>query len=214
MTEVSHDLEQLMALAEAGDTKALAVLFDSYRDRLIRMVKLRLDRRLLRRVDPADVVQETYLAVQRKFDAYRQDAKLPFFVWIRLETGQKLIDVHRFHLGAKMRDAGQEISIHRGGMPSVESITLAEKLLGRLSTASQAAMKAELKLKVQDALNSMEPNDREMLVLRHFEELSNREAALSLGISVTAACNRYVRALERLRHVFRQMPGDIEDLWS
>ena len=214
MTEVSHDLEQLMAAAEAGDEKALAELFDSYRDRLIRMVKLRLDRRLSRRVDPADVVQETYLSVQRKFDAYRQDSKLPFFVWIRLETGQKLIDVHRFHLGAKMRDAGQEVSIHRGGMPSVESITLAEKLLGRLSSASQAAMKAELKLKVQDALNSMEPNDREMLVLRHFEELTNREAALSLGISVTAACNRYVRALERLRHVFRQMPGDIEDIWS
>lgn len=96
-----------------------------------------------------------------------------------------LVDVHRFHLGAKMRDVTQEVSLHRGGMPCVESNTLAEQLLGRLSTASQAAMKAELKLKVQDALNSMEPNDREVLILRHFEELTNRETALTLGISDT-----------------------------
>ena len=208
-----NQVEELLASAGAGNESSLAELFDLFRDRLLRMVKLRLDRRLVRRVDPNDVMQETYLAVQRKFPKYLEDSKLPFFVWIRLEAGQKLIDVHRFHLGTRMRDADREVSIHRGNTPSVESVTLAEKLLGRLSTASQAAMKAELKLKVQDALNSMEPNDREMLVLRHFEELTNSEAALSLGISTTAACNRYVRALDRLKKVFDRMPGGVEGIW-
>lgn len=214
---MSHDpaeLERLLISATEGDESALAQLFDAHRPRLERMVKLRLDRRLVRRVDPTDVVQETYFAVQRKFGTYAETSELPFFVWIRLETGQKLIEIHRFHLGTQMRDAGQEISIHRGGMPSVESVTLAERLLGRLSTASQAAIKAELKLKVQEALNHMESIDREMLVLRHFEELSNSEAALSLGISVTAACNRYVRALTRLKEVFHRMPGGVDGVWS
>jgi RNA polymerase sigma-70 factor (ECF subfamily) len=214
MSPDSAEPDRLLHSACNGDESALAALFDLYRERLERMVKIRLDRRLQRRVDPADVVQETWVAVQRKFPKYAADSELPFFLWIRLETGQKLIDMHRMHLGTKMRDAGQEISLHRGGLPSVASITLAEQLLGRFSTASQAAMRAELKIKVQDALNGMDEHDREMLVLRHFEELTNSEAALALGISPTAACNRYVRALQRLKRVFEDMPGGIEGVWS
>ena len=208
MSDSHH--ESLINAAEAGDESALATLFDEYRERLVRMVKLRLDRRLVRRVDPVDVVQDTYLAIRSKFAKHFSQEKLPFYVWVRMEAAQKLIDVHRFHLGAKMRDVSQEVSIYRGGMPSIESVTLAEKLLGRLSTASQAAMKAELKLKVQDALNSMDVRDREMLVLRHFEEMSNSEAAMCLDISPSAACNRYIRALGRLKSVFARMPGGMD----
>jgi RNA polymerase sigma-70 factor, ECF subfamily len=206
--------EELLDAARNGDEGALAVLVGRHRDRLERMVRLRLDRRLQGRVDPADVVQEAYLALRGKFPQYSADPPLPFFLWLRLEVGQKLVDVHRFHLGTQMRDAGQEVSLHRGPLPPVTSLSLAEHLLGKLTTASHAAMRAELKLRVQEALNGMDPNDREVLILRHFEELSNAEVAQVLGIKPSAAVNRYVRALKRLKGVFQGMPGGVEGIWG
>ena len=108
--------EDLLDAARNGDQGALAALVERHRDRLERMVRLRMDRRLQGRVDPADVVQEAYLAVRGKFSRYSADPRLPFFLWLRLEVGQRLVDVHRFHLGTQMRDAGQEVSLH--GKPS------------------------------------------------------------------------------------------------
>jgi RNA polymerase sigma-70 factor (ECF subfamily) len=204
--------EELLDAARAGDESALAVLFERHRDRLERMVRLRMDARLQGRVDPADVLQDAYLAVRGKFAQYSADSRVPFFLWLRLEVGQKLVDVHRFHVGAKMRDAGQEVSLHRGGLPQVTSVSLAEHLLGRLTTASHAAMRVELKLRVQEALNNMDPRDREVLILRHFEELTNAETAQVLRIKPSAAVNRYVRALKRLKDVFQGMPGGSEGL--
>ncbi len=204
--------EELLDAARNGDEGALAVLVERHRNRLECMVQLRMDRRLQGRVDPADVVQEAYLAVRLKFAHYIADPGQPFFLWLRLEVGQKLLDVHRFHLSTKMRDAGQEVSLHRGALPQVTSMSLAEQLLGKLTTASHAAMRAELKVRVQEALNSMDHHDREVLVLRHFEELSNSETAQILGIKPSAAVNRYVRALKRLKDVFQGMPGGIEEI--
>jgi RNA polymerase sigma-70 factor (ECF subfamily) len=204
--------EELLDAARNGDEGALAILFERHRDRLERMVRLRMDPRLQGRVDPADVLQDAYLTVRSKFPSYAAAPPMAFYLWLRLEVGQKLVDVHRFHLGAKMRDAGQEVSLHRGALPQVTSLSLAEHLLGKLSTASKAAMRVELKLRVQEALNSMDPHDREVLILRHFEELSNTEAAQVLGIKPSAAVNRYVRALKRLKAVFQGMPGGIEEV--
>jgi RNA polymerase sigma-70 factor (ECF subfamily) len=206
--------EELLDAARNGDEDALAVLVERYQDRLERMVRLRMDRRLQGRVDPADVVQEAYLAVRGKFPQYSADPRLPFFLWLRLEVGQKLVDVHRFHLGTQMRDAGQEVSLHRGPLPPVTSLSLAEHLLGKLTPASRTTLRAELKVRVQEALNSMDPHDREVLILRHFEELSNAETAQVLGIKPSAAVNRYVRALKRLKGVFQGMPGGVEDIWG
>jgi RNA polymerase sigma-70 factor (ECF subfamily) len=206
--------EELLEAARHGDGDALAVLVERHRDRLERMVRLRMDRRLQGRVDPGDVVQDAYLAVRGKFPHYSAEPHLPFFLWLRLEVGQKLVDVHRFHLGTKMRDCGQEVSLHHGALPQVTSVSLAEQLLGKLTTASQAAIRVELKLRVQEALNSMDPHDREVLILRHFEELSNSETAQVLAIKPSAACNRYVRALKRLKGVFEEMPGGIEGIWG
>src|SRR5262245_4467332 len=134
------------------------------------MVRQRMDQRLQSRVDPADVAQDPYLAVRGGFPPYSADPRLPFFLWLRLEVGQKLVDLHRFHLGTRMRDAGQEVSLHTGALPPVTSLSLAEHLLGKLTTANRAALRAELKLRVQEALNGMDAQDREVLVLRHFEE--------------------------------------------
>src|SRR5262245_2526788 len=214
MSADTRTIEELLDAARHGDEAALAVLVERHRSRLERMVRLRMDRRLQGRVDPADVVQDAYLTVRGKFPKYSTDPHLPFFLWLRLEVGQKLVDVHRFHLGTKMRDAGQEVSLHQGALPPVTSLSLAEHLLGKLTTPSRAAMRAELKLRVQEALNSMDPHDREVLILRHFEELSNAEAAQVLGIKPSAAVNRYVRALKRLKGVFQGMPGGIEGIWG
>src|SRR6266571_1326801 len=128
--------EELLDAARNGDEGALALLVERHRGRLERMVRLRMDRRLQGRVDPADVVQEAYLALRGKVPQYSTDPRLPFFLWLRLEVGQKLVDVHRFHLNTQMRDAGQEVSLHRGPLPQVTSLSLAEHLLGKLTTAS------------------------------------------------------------------------------
>src|SRR5262245_3997977 len=142
----THD--QLLEAARQGDEGALAALVERHRGRLERMVGLRMDRRLQGRVDPADVVQDAYLALRGKFARYSADPRLPFFLWLRLEVGQKLVDLHRSHLGAQMRDAGQEVSLHQGPLPQVTSLSLAEHLLGKLTSASHAAVRAELKLRV------------------------------------------------------------------
>lgn len=201
------DIEWLRGAA--GDARALADLFARYRSRLKRMVKLRMDPRVQGRVDPSDVVQEAYIEAERQLRDYLNDPQLPVFLWLRLVAGQRLTVAHRRHLGAQARDAGREVSIYRGPVPEASSAALAAQLLGRLTTPSQAAARAELKLRVQEALNDLDPIDREVLVLRHFEQLGNAETAAVLGIGPTAACNRYVRALERLRTVLGDFPGEV-----
>ena len=207
MTSDPGSTDDLLRRAGAGDPNALAELFARYRGRLRRMVKLRLDRRLQGRVDPSDVLQEAQLEIIRRAAEYAADPRVPPFLWLRLITGQRLAALHRRHLGARMRSAGQEIALHRGPIPQATSLSLAEMLLGRLTSPTQAAQRAELRLSLQKALNGMDPLDREVLTLRHFEELSNAEVAEVLGLSKTAASNRYIRALERLREVLAGIPG-------
>src|SRR6516164_3710796 len=206
-TNDSNSTDELLRRAGAGDPHALAELFARYRSRLRRMVRLRLDRRLQGRVDPSDVLQEAQLEITVRAAEYAADPRVPPFLWLRLITGQRLTALHRRHLGAQMRNAGQEIALHRGPMPQVTSVSLAEMLLGRLTSPTQAAQRAEVRVLLQEALNGMDPLDREVLTLRHFEELSNTEVAQLLGLSKTAASNRYIRALERLRELLAGIPG-------
>src|SRR5579884_661035 len=135
MSADARSNEELLDAARGGDESALAVLFERHRDRLERMVRLRMDARLQGRVDPADVLQDAYLAVRGKLPPSGAEPHMPFYLWLRLEVGQKLVDVHRFHLGTKMRDAAQEVSLHREALPEVSSLSLAEHLLGTLTTA-------------------------------------------------------------------------------
>jgi RNA polymerase sigma-70 factor (ECF subfamily) len=207
MTTDPESSDDLLRRAGAGDPDALAELFARYRDRLRRMVRLRLDRRLQGRVDPSDVLQEAQVEILRRAAEYAADPRVPPFLWLRLITGQRLTALHRRHLGARMRNAGQEIALHRGPIPQATSLSLAEMLLGRLTSPTQAAQRAEVRLLLQEALNGMDALDREVLTLRHFEELSNAEVAQVLGLSKTAASNRYIRALERLREVLSGIPG-------
>src|SRR5205814_2222129 len=175
--------DELIRRAAGGEEGALAELFDRYRSRLRRMVRLRLDRRLQGRVDPSDVLQEAQIEILRRAAGYAADPRLPPFLWLRLITGQRLMALHRHHLGAQMRDAGQEIALHRGPMPQASSASLAEMLLGRLTSPTLAAQRAEVRVVLQEALNAMDPLDREVLTLRHFEELNNADVAQVLGLS-------------------------------
>lgn len=136
---------------------------------------------------------------------------MPAYLWLRLVTAERLLILHRHHLGAQMRDAAQEVSL-RGGMPNASTHSLANLLLGRLTSPSQAAVRAERQLRLQAALDGMDPVDREILALRHFEDLSNAEAAAVLGLSKPAACNRYVRALKRLKDVLAALPGAASEI--
>jgi RNA polymerase sigma-70 factor (ECF subfamily) len=211
MGQDSTDTDDLLRHAAAGDETALAALWQRHRARLRQMVRLRLDRRLQGRVDPSDVLQEAYLDLAARLPDYARDRPRPTFLWLRLVTGQRLAQIHRQHLGAAMRDAGREVALYRGALPQASSASLAAQLLGRLTTASQAAVRAERQVQLQEVLNGMEALDREILALRPFEGLSNGESAAVLGLSKTAANNRYVRALGRLRDLLEHVPGYFDE---
>ena len=195
------DTTELLNRAERGDAQALGALFERHRDRLHRMVRLRMDDRLHGRLDASDVLQEVYLEFSRCLKEYLRNPELPFFLWLRFITGRKLQALHRHHLRTKLRDAGREISLQQGPLPQASSQTLAAQLLGRFTSPSEALARAQLQVRVQEALNSLDPLDRELLALRHYEQLTNAEAARILDISESAAASRFVRALKRLKKI-------------
>jgi len=189
---------KLLDRASRGETEALDELFLRHRDRLKRMVRVRLDRHLQGRIDASDVLQETYLEVWGRLATYLEDsARMPFFLWLRFLTGQKVLELHRRHLGARCRDARQEVRIRQA--PDATTESLAHELVGSLTAPSRAAARAELHRELRAALDNMDPLDRRVLTLRHFEHLSNVEAAAELGLNESAASKRYVRALRKLR---------------
>jgi RNA polymerase sigma-70 factor (ECF subfamily) len=209
----SGDVLGRLERAIRGDQAAWQDLLGRYRDRLRRMAALRLDQRLRGRVDPSDVIQEAYLEAWTRLPEYARDPSMPLFLWLRFLTGQQLQTAHRRHLGAQARDAGRDVSIYRGTMPEASSEALAARLLGRDTPASEALILAERRQRLQQALEAMSPMDREILALRHFEQLSNGEAARVLEISEGAATKRYLRALERLRGLLVESDGGASDLW-
>jgi RNA polymerase sigma-70 factor (ECF subfamily) len=212
MDQTPSEVTHLISRLRAGDRQALGDLFHCYRERLGRMVELRMDPRLRTRLDASDVLQEAYLELARDLDAYRADLKLSPLLWMRLHVGRRLTTLHRRHLGAQMRDAGLEISLYREALPQASSAALASMLLGRHTSPTQAAQRAERLLRIQEALNTLDSIDREVLALKHFEELSRAETAEVLSISPEAAAKRYFRALKRLKEVLASMPGGWEGI--
>ena len=203
--EGEADIVELLARVRRGDQPALAELFARHRDKLRRMVQLRLDHRLTGRVSPSDVLQEAYIDALKRIDHYFEKPDQPFFGWLRLVVGQRLADVHREHLAQK-RDVGQEVPINRG-TPGADSACLAACLLGSGTSPSNAAARTESFNRLEQALDQMDALDREVLALRHFEELSNTDTAEILGIQPAAASKRYVRALARLKQILETIPG-------
>lgn len=203
----SGDTDALVSQAVEGDSAALAVLMNRYRERLTRMIGLRLDRRLQGRVDASDIVQEALIEASRRLSEYFRERPMGFFLWLRWLAADRLLNAHRQHLGTQKRDATREVSLYRRPMPQACSVSIAHQLLGRLTTPSRAVARAELQLMVQEVLNNMAPIDREILVLRIFEQLSTSEAAQELGIKRSTAGKRYISALKRLKQKLSAIPG-------
>lgn len=212
MDQTPDDAAPLVDRLRAGDRAALGELFDRYRGRLRRMVELRMDPRLRARLDASDVLQEAYLELAGDLEAYRADPRLGPLLWMRLHVGRRLTTLHRKHLGTHMRDAAREISLYRDALPEASSAALASMLLGRHTSPTRAAERAERLLRVQEALRSLDLIDHEVLALRHFEQLSRAETAEVLGISPEAGAKRYFRALKRLRDVLASRPGGWEEI--
>lgn len=176
------------------------------------MVHFRMDPVLATRLDPDDVLQEAWMAAAQRLDHFLNQESLSFFVWLRLIVGQTLIDVQRRHLGAKMRDAYREQSLNQPGaeqeaLSRNTSVSLARRLIGNYTTPSGVAIREEEAQQLRQAINEMDPIDREVLALRHFEELSNSETAQALQIQPKAASIRYVRAMRRLKAILESLSG-------
>ena len=206
MIEDQEHLDEIEQLRQGE--QAVASLFGKYREQLQRMVRFRMDQRLLGRVDGDDVLQDAYLEVARRVPKFIEDPQVPFFIWIRQVTMQVLIDLHRTHLGAKMRSANLEISLHRPGGGLSNSHSLAALLVGNLTSPSQAAVREERIVQLRQALDKMDAIDREVLVLRHLEDMTNNEVAAELGLDKSAASKRYIRALSRLKDVWSAFETD------
>jgi RNA polymerase sigma-70 factor (ECF subfamily) len=208
----SGDTGALIRRARGGDPSALNELFARHRERLRRMVQMRLDWRLQGRVDASDVIQEAYLEAARRLEDYLRQPDMPLFLWLRFLVGERLLVLRRQHLGAQKRDAGREVSLYRAALPEASSAALAAQLLGKQTSPSEAVVRAEQLLRLQEAINRLDELDREVLSLRHFEQLSRAEAAQVLGITEAAAAKRYIRALKRLKETLADMPGGLEGL--
>lgn len=207
MAESDPDrVQSLLVLLKRGDQAALAELFALHREKLRRMVLFRLDQRLAGRVSASDVLQEAYIDAVRRVEHYFEKPDQSFFGWLRLIVGQRLADLHREHL-ARKRDAGREVSMHASPGHGADSACIAAAIAGSISSPSHAARRNESQRLLESALEQMDPTDREVLALRHFEELSNAETAAVLGIEPPAASKRYVRALARLKQILESVPG-------
>ncbi len=196
MTTEPDEIQNLLRDLRRGDGDALAALLSHYRPRLRQMVRLRIDPQVAARVDPSDVIQEVYLEARRQIRAYLRNPKVVFYVWLRGLAGERLSNVHRQHLGAKCRTARREAPL-----PAGSSILLAEQLLAGGTSPSRAVLKKELRRRVQRALEKLRPDDREVIVMRHFEDMSNREVAQAIGLGASGATMRYGRALFRLKEI-------------
>jgi RNA polymerase sigma-70 factor (ECF subfamily) len=201
-----------LARARAGDRQAVGGLLAEYRPRLARMVVIRLHPQLRVRVDPEDVVQAGFVEALRRLDEYLADPRMPFFLWVRFLVAQELLALERRHLGTQARDVRREQGRGVAAAPEATSDSLTDLLAASITTPSQGVMRSELKARIESALAAMEPIDREVLVLRQFEQLSNAEAAIALEVDEPAASKRYVRALGRLRSALSRMPGGLDAL--
>ena len=194
MSNEETNNETLLQDLQAGDRDALATLFHNYRGRLGGLVRLYMDPRLAPRIDPSDVLQEAYLDAARQVDRYIQDPAASFYVWIRGITINRLHNLHRTHLAAGMRSLRRQVRL-----PAESSVLLAARLLAGGTTPSGAVIRQEQQRMVQEAVAELRPDDREVILMRHFEGLSNNEVAEALGLAASGATMRYGRALERLK---------------
>jgi RNA polymerase sigma-70 factor, ECF subfamily len=196
MNRESPETMSCLVALRGGKSSALAELYQHYRPRLRQMVQLRIDPRLAARVDPSDVLQEAFLDAARQVDNYLKDPQVVVYIWLRGLAWKRLLKLQRDHLGAQRRAVSREVDL-----PGNSSLRLARQLMAQGSSPSKALMQKELQQRVRHAMARLSPEDREVILMRKFEALSNIEVAQALGLSEAAACMRYGRAIYRLKEL-------------
>ena len=191
-------VDRLACADRRSRDEVLNSVLAGFRPQLRNMVRVRIHPKISARVDASDIVQDTFFEAAKRLEDYLEQRPMPFRVWLRRIAAQKLVDVHRRHLGAEARDARREVSYYPHCALAVDSEALSEHLIASVSTPSEMAQRAERKAKLAQVLDGLEPIDREIIAMRHFEQLTNAETACELGIQESAASKRYVRALHRL----------------
>ncbi|MBY0589473.1 sigma-70 family RNA polymerase sigma factor [bacterium] len=202
----------LMERVRGGDVVAASELFHRNRERLRTLVAYRIDRRLSQRIDPSDVIQETFVDLQRRLGEYVQDPVVSPLTWMRGLVLQRLQTLHRFHMKVIGRDVRQERRLPEYDVTSDSLFNLAQGLVANSSSPSTTLARLELISHVQKAIESLADVDREIIVLRNFDELTNAQAARVLGLKPAAASNRYTRAIVRLKNIVSELPGFFTDV--
>lgn len=193
--------------------KVLAECFMAHWKRLRLFIDLRMDRRLCGVVAPSDVLQETFLVASKRLGEYSNDPKVPLFLWLRLLAGQKLHELYDQHFGVQKRDARRTVSLDAGVIPGASSVALAERLVHEAASPSELAMQSEKRERVKQAIDAMDPMDREILALRFYESLSSAEAARALSIKEETARKRYLRSMKRLKELLTSSADDPSQAW-
>ena len=191
------ETQGLLEQARAGDHSAFEELFNRHRMRLQKAIAIRMDRRLAARVDASDILQETYLEAFQRMPKYLQQEGMPFYLWLHWIAREKVLGLHRRHLGADKRAIRREVPL----MPMDSSAQFVSGMIGRGPSPSQELAKAELAEMLREALGELDDDERDLILWRHFEQLSARDTAQLLQISEAAAAKRYIRAVDRLREI-------------
>ena len=197
----STETQELLRCAEQGEAAAVNNLLERHRESLRRMVRMRLDRALAQRVDASDIVQEVLFEASRRLGDYVRDPRLPFHLWLRHLAKDQVIDAHRRHRVAQRRSLDREQSLAAPAFAGRSSMDLAAQLRDQELTPAAASIRKELEQRFLVALDQLQEDDREIILMRHYEQLSNTEVAQVLGLSQPATGMRYLRALRKLRAV-------------
>jgi len=200
--------QELLAGARGGDAAAVSALLDRHREALRRMIDLRMDRRLQQRVDASDIVQEVLVDAARRLSEYLRDSPMPFQLWLRQIAQDRLIDAHRRHREAARRSIDREQPLVAPGWNERSTLELAAQLRDPNPTPAAVATMQELMARYSAAIEQLDDLDREIILMRHVEQLSNAETADALGLSPPAASMRYLRAIRRLREVLGMTSDD------
>lgn len=201
----------LLQDAKKGDQGAVEQLLTRHREALKRMVDMRLDKRVAQRVDVSDIVQEVLVEASRRLQLYLENPVMPFHLWIRQIAKDRIIDAHRRHRVSAKRSVDRERRLEINGQPDASTIELAGQLLDPELTPAARATQREMAIQVQTCIEQLDERDRDILLMRHYEQLSNQEVAQALGLTEPAASMRYLRALKRLRAAIAGETSDFED---
>jgi RNA polymerase sigma-70 factor (ECF subfamily) len=204
----SSQTQVLLTAARGGDAAARNQLLERHREALRRMIALRMDPRIARRVDASDIVQDVLVEANRRLTDYLEQARMPFHLWLRHLARDRMIDAHRMHRGAARRSTDREQPLDRAATGDRSALDLAAFICDRQLTPAAAATHHELEERFQAAIELLDDADREVILMRHFEQLTNGEVAQALELSDAAAGMRYLRAMRRLRDLLHEPPSE------